>query len=88
MNRQLFYQILDELAEVWYIDSTRKILDIEVSKTSLRRAKKRALITTEQLIDIVENSESNLSGYPIVERWRHPIKSEIFHIRKMADKYP
>ena len=87
MDRNKFYQHLDELAEVWYIDSHHKMLDIEVSKQSLRREKKKDLITTEQLIEIVNNSESNPSGYPIVERWKQPVNPEIIRITDFADKY-
>ncbi|MEI7943157.1 MAG: hypothetical protein WCH76_08385, partial [Candidatus Riflemargulisbacteria bacterium] len=54
----------------------------------LRRTKMRIHITTEDLKLALGQAESNPSGYPVVERWRHQNNSEIINLRKIADKYP
>ena len=81
MNKDRFHNILDELAEVWYIDAGKKILgigeDINAGKT---RAKRFEKISTSQMLKIIETSESNLSGYPVVERWKHEYKPEIIRL--------
>jgi hypothetical protein len=92
MNRREFYQHLDELAEIWYIDASPRLIDVNAIATGVpgnRRSKMRINITNEQLALAVEavEDEANPSGYPIVERWRHNNQPEIVNIRHMADKY-
>lgn len=72
MNRKLFHAILDEYAEVWYLDTTK--LDFE-HKEKIRSGKSRALryrdVTVEEMRKAIEANEPNTTGFPIVERWKH-----------------
>lgn len=90
MRKELFYNYLDELAEVWYIDAGPRLIEPQSyvdSDKRLRRTKMRIHITTEDLKQALEQSESNPSGYPVVERWKHKYKPEIINIRKVHAKY-
>jgi hypothetical protein len=72
MDRTLFHKRLDELAEVWYIDAGKKSFGFE---EKIRSGKTRALrfstISTEELRCAIAASESNPTGYPVIERWKH-----------------
>ena len=90
MRRELFHNYLDELAEIWYIDAGPRLIEpqsYEDNDKRLRRTKMRMHISTEDLKLALEESESNPSGYPVVERWKHKYKPEIINIRKVHAKY-
>ena len=90
MQRELFYNILDNLAEVWYVDAGPRLIEPQSyvdNDKRLRRTKTRIHISTEDLKLALCQAESNPSGYPVVERWKHQYKPEIINLRKIADKY-
>ena len=90
MQRELFHNYLDTLAEIWYIDAGPRLIepqDMIDRDKRLRRTKMRIHISTEDLKLALDQSESNPSGYPVVERWKHQYKPEIINIRKVSAKY-
>ena len=66
MNRKLFYAILDELAEVWYIDSS-KIMFEETKRAGKTRALRYRDIPAEDMLKAIADNEPNTTGFPIVE---------------------
>ena len=85
MLKKDFYQILDQYAEVWYIDSGPKLL--ELSSTKFRRCKSgRDHIPADEIYHAIAQTTSNYTGYPIIERWKRPKEVEIINLRKYNNK--
>jgi len=81
MNRKLFHTILDELAECWYIDTTKIIYD-EPQRAGKSRALRLNDLTTKEMLKGIEANDPNPTGFPIVERWRHKYKPEIIRVKQ------
>lgn len=83
MNKDIFYQRLNELAEIWYIDTAQKLLKLpEFNEVKVKRNLKIDSLSNERLLEIIESEPSNPTGYPIVERWKHEFKPEIIRLKQ------
>ena len=85
MNKKLFYAILDELTEAWYIDTAKLDFECQHMRSGVTRALRYRDVTVEEMrTAITANNDANLTGFPIIERWKHhKVKPEIVRIDKM-----
>ena len=83
MDRKLFYAQLDKYAEVWYLH-TSKLTFEEQLRSGNSRALRCRNVTTEIMHKTIAANDNNLTGYPIIERWRHPDNSEVISLYKIG----